>query len=231
MGLVSVCMAAYNGERTIWNQIDSILRQLGEHDELIISDDASIDNTVAQIQQINDSRIKLYVQTENVGITKNFEKAILKANNEYIFLADQDDYWEPGKVDSVKKRLTRYDLIIHDCSVIGERDEILTPSFFEKNHSRSGYLSNIIRNSYMGCCMAFHRRILERIIPFPDNLAYDQWIGLVTEKHYHPYFLHENLVRYKRHGANYSTTAGISRLTFVEKISYRIALMYNLRRV
>ena len=44
--MISVCMATYNGERFIKEQIDSILPQLSQDDELIISDDGSTDRTL-----------------------------------------------------------------------------------------------------------------------------------------------------------------------------------------
>jgi glycosyltransferase involved in cell wall biosynthesis len=44
--MVSVCLATYNGEKYIKEQLDSILIQLDKNDEIIISDDVSIDNTI-----------------------------------------------------------------------------------------------------------------------------------------------------------------------------------------
>ena len=48
MKRVSVAMAAYNGEKYIRYQIDSILQQLGDKDELVISDDGSSDRTTTR---------------------------------------------------------------------------------------------------------------------------------------------------------------------------------------
>ena len=62
---ISVCMATYNGERFIKDQISSILNQKFDEEneielELVISDDGSTDSTVNIINEINDDRIKLY---------------------------------------------------------------------------------------------------------------------------------------------------------------------------
>ena len=54
--IVSVCMATYNGEKYIREQIDSILPQLSDSDELVISDDGSSDNTIDIVQGYNDRR-------------------------------------------------------------------------------------------------------------------------------------------------------------------------------
>jgi len=70
---ISVCMATYNGEKYIEEQIKSILDQLSEEDEIIISDDHSKDSTINVIQRINDPRIKVYYNEGEKGYTKNFE--------------------------------------------------------------------------------------------------------------------------------------------------------------
>ncbi|WON79864.1 glycosyltransferase [Acinetobacter sp. UGAL515B_02] len=76
-------MASYNGASYIKQQIESILSQLGDNDELIISDDLSTDDTVNIILGFNDDRIKL-VEGKKQGIIKNFENA-LKLLQEIIF--------------------------------------------------------------------------------------------------------------------------------------------------
>ena len=58
--MVSVCIATYNGEKYICQQLDSILKQLGADDEVIISDDGSKDATLALVAAYNDNRIKVF---------------------------------------------------------------------------------------------------------------------------------------------------------------------------
>ena len=57
--MISVCVATYNGERFIREQIDSILRQLSSDDEIIVSDDGSTDDTISIINSIDDKRIRI----------------------------------------------------------------------------------------------------------------------------------------------------------------------------
>lgn len=57
--MISVCIATYNGERFIREQISSIINQLGNEDEIIISDNESTDSTIDIIKEIDDKRIKL----------------------------------------------------------------------------------------------------------------------------------------------------------------------------
>ena len=65
--MISVCMATYNGGRFIKEQIDSILPQLSENDELIISDDGSTDRTLEIIASYKDERIKVFHHKKTVN--------------------------------------------------------------------------------------------------------------------------------------------------------------------
>ncbi len=73
---ISVCLATYNGEKYIKEQLNSILSQLGNDDEIIISDDHSTDNTIEIIKSLEDDRIKIFVNNLEKGYSKNFENAI-----------------------------------------------------------------------------------------------------------------------------------------------------------
>ena len=68
--MISVCMATYNGGKYLKKQLDSILFQLNDDDEIIISDDGSIDNTVEIINGFNDKRIKLLRHQKTRSIIK-----------------------------------------------------------------------------------------------------------------------------------------------------------------
>ena len=94
---VSVCMATCNGEKYLREQLSSILLQLHDSDEIIISDDASTDRSIEIIASFKDLRIKVFKHKYRLGVIKNFEYALLKASKKIIILADHDDVWLPGK--------------------------------------------------------------------------------------------------------------------------------------
>jgi len=222
-------MATYNGASFIGQQIDSILPQLGLNDEIIFSDDGSVDETLSIILSYRDNRFKIVDNGKSGSPVKNFEKGLNHCSEELIFLADQDDVWMPEKVTRMKYYLQTFDLVLTDCSVINEQGEKLLDSFFMKRKSKKGLVQNLVQNSYMGCCMAFNQKILERALPFPSALkAHDQWIGLIAEKYHKVYFLNEPLVQYRRHRQNYSFTGEKSSFTFFEKINHRLTMLNNL---
>ena len=109
---ISVCMATYNGEKFIKQQIESILQQLKSNDELIIVDDYSNDNTVQIIQGFNDDRIKLYQNDINRKHVFTFGKAIAIAKNDLIFLSDQDDIWEMNRIEVFKGYFRKTDALL-----------------------------------------------------------------------------------------------------------------------
>ena len=91
-------MATYNGQEYVKEQIDSILCQLGKDDELVISDDHSVDQTQHIIETYTDPRIRFYENELAKGVTHNFENALKKSKGDIIFLSDQDDVWYPNKI-------------------------------------------------------------------------------------------------------------------------------------
>ena len=214
MNRISVCMASYNGERFIYKQIKSILDQLGPNDELIISDDASTDNTLLVIGMFRDNRIRVLTNPTLKSATRNFENALSHAVGDIIFLSDQDDVWFPGKVRTMIPYLENYDLVVSNCEFIDENDNLLGGSFFEHFHSGPGVLKNFVKNTFLGNCIAFSRTILDRALPFPIELHkatqysiyQDVWFGLLANSLSQVLFISEKLSGFRRHTNNASPT-------------------------
>ena len=98
---LSICLATYNGVQFVVRQLDTVIKQLQDIDEIIVVDDCSTDDTVQFIQHTYGDRVKVFVNEQNMGAIKNFEKAISLATGDIIFLCDQDDIWEDHKVETV----------------------------------------------------------------------------------------------------------------------------------
>ena len=118
MPRISVCIATYNGERYIAKQLDSILEQLRDDDEVVVSDDSSGDKTLEIIQSYQDKRIKLFPNQKFRSPIFNFENALKQATGSYIFLSDQDDLWGPGKVETALKSLQTHQVFVSDANII-----------------------------------------------------------------------------------------------------------------
>jgi glycosyltransferase involved in cell wall biosynthesis len=222
-------MATKNGELFIREQIDSILAQLNSRDELIVSDDCSEDGTVSIIESYADKRIILLKNSKEKGVAGNFERSLIQSSGDYIFLADQDDVWMPHKIKVMTSHLKEYDLVISDCSIANHSLQPKYHSFFDLNKSGKGFLKNLFKNSYMGCCMAFRKQVLKRALPFPKDLSmHDLWIGLIGELHFRVYFIPQSLMKHRRHERNSSTTSGESENPLHSKVYDRYKIIKNL---
>ncbi len=225
---VSVALAAYNGEKYIGEQLSSILPQLSEDDEIVVSLDPSTDSTQEIINSLADSRIRL-IDGEGRGLIKNFENAIKNCRNDIIFLCDHDDVWLPDKVVRVKEEFQKDSdllLVMHDARIVDGNLNETAASMFEIRDSKTGILKNIIKNSYMGCSMAIRKEALNFILPFPEKLPmHDQWIGLMCEKKGKVKLINEPLMLYRRHGDNASK---MSHASFLQMLKWRLNIILAL---
>jgi GT2 family glycosyltransferase len=221
-------MATYNGELFIEQQIASILSQLASDDELIVSDDGSADTTCSIVKSFDDPRIHLVTNPNPGSPVRNFEHALRHARGRLIFLADQDDVWEQNKIAVQAGLLDRFDLVVSDCCLIDATGALLADSFFDLSGSGPGFFKNLYKNTFLGCCMAFRRSVLEKSLPFPPSIAmHDIWIGLVTELSGTTHFCPDKLVRYRRHSTTASTAGDKSSISFTRQISYRCQFLYS----
>lgn len=228
---ISVCMATYNGEMYIRQQLESILSQISENDEVIISDDGSKDSTIALIKSFNDSRIRLIKNRGDHGYTSNFENALKHCNNEVIFLSDQDDVWVNNKVITCLNYLNNYDFIVHDAIVVDQKLDILRNSFFKERKTYDSFLGNLFKFGYLGCCMAFHRKILIKALPFPFNhklCTHDNWLFLIASRYYKVKIIPNLLIQYRRHNYNNSTGGIKDSIDLGFMIKYRLYLLWNI---
>ena len=182
--MISVAMAVYNGGKYLKQQIDTILPQLRDWDELVISYDASEDDTLDIIRSYEqqDHRIRVFTDPGH-GVIANFNNAITNSSGDYIFLSDQDDVWLEGKVERLLRcfREESPDLIIHNGVNTDENLEPVSGAFFDIYRIGDGKLKNIIKSRYSGCCMAFTKEMKKAILPIPVAAGYDRWIATACE--------------------------------------------------
>jgi glycosyltransferase involved in cell wall biosynthesis len=224
-------MATYNGGRYIKKQLLTILSQIRDGDEIIISDDSSTDNTIEIVENFDDHRIKLYKNNVFHSPVYNFEFALSQSVNDIIFLADQDDEWLPGRLCEVMELFVKYpntSLIVCKYNVIDITGNIVENLSFKNFTSlNNNLLWNLFRNPYMGCCMAFRKNILDLVLPFPENtVMHDIWIGLSAQFNGKCLYYNKPLINYRRHDSN--VTKGISPYSFYYRIYYRILLLIRI---
>ncbi len=228
---ISVALAAYKGEQYIADQLESILPQLGENDEIIVSDDYPQGLTREAVMNIanRDKRVK-YIEGEGKGVVRNFENALEACTGDVIFLCDQDDVWQPDKVNCVMAEIIKgADLVLHDAAVTDAKLNVTEPSFFAVHGSNADFKHNLIRNTFVGCCMAFTKQVMQDTLPFPKELPmHDWWIALAAiRKGYKTVLLDKPLILWRRHGDN--VTGG--KTTAVQKIKWRLKMISSLAKI
>ena len=188
---VSICIASYNGSNYIGSQIDSILSQARHFDELVIVDDASLDNTVDIIRNFHDNRIHLFRNDINLGHSKSFEAAINHSSHTVILLSDQDDIWPPNRLHTLFHQFLSSNSSIlfsyfvdFKSSLDDYRVIALLPDFYSSNIFMSWFhFFNAFSGNYKlyGCTSIFHRRLLDLVLPIPDCIQqHDYWFALLT---------------------------------------------------
>lgn len=184
---VAVCIAVYNGEKFLKRQLDTILDQLTADDQVIIIDDCSNDGSLAILSSYEDNRILLHQNLFNMGHVKVFESAISMANSNYIFLADQDDIWVPGRVQFMIDALdaSGKDIIFTNFDLIDQSENFIGSSLLIFSNNYYSVFANILsfflgrRIPYWGCAAMFRSTARNYILPFPTYIeAHDLWIAL-----------------------------------------------------
>jgi glycosyltransferase involved in cell wall biosynthesis len=188
---VSVCMATYNGEAYLREQLDSILAELEPQDEVVIVDDASSDGTVELLNTLTDPRVSVHARVENKGYVRTFEEALSLASGEVLMLADQDDVWIAGRRAALVEATAERAVAASNLILLGDdaplrspltgRDWLLRAADGPKQW-RNQWRILIGDAPYFGCAMAIRRDFVDRALPFPQYLveSHDLWIATVA---------------------------------------------------
>lgn len=191
----SVVLCTYNGSRFLGIQLDSYARQTLPPDELVVCDDASSDDTVARVQafaRMASFPIHVHVNPHNLGLWRNFEKAVSLATGDLIFMSDQDDVWMPDKIGRMREVfLAEPDVgfAVGNAQVV---DEDLCPSghtlwqifglstrMQEQMDQGQAFATLMYNNTLTGATMAFRSHLRRFLLPLPPGWAYDSWFSVV----------------------------------------------------
>jgi len=192
---IQVCLATYNGEKYLKQQIESIQSNLLDC-EILIHDDGSTDRTNKIISAIDNGRTPLRIlpSIPAGGAKENFNYLLSQTTAPYIFCSDQDDIWHPDKLsifmeamdEAEKKYGPSTPLLIHsDLRVIDSSGKVLMESFWKYqrlNPKWGGDMRCILtQNVVTGCAMMVNRALLIKALPIPEAaVMHDWWLALVA---------------------------------------------------
>lgn len=235
---VSVALCTHNGALYLEEQLTSILNQSCPPFEIVLSDDASTDGTVALARRVvgkyqvdnPDSLLQLKV-IENrlaLGVIRNFEQALLACTGDLIALCDQDDIWHPTRLEELSAAFAHRTelLLVHsDAALVAEDGSPLGISLFQalevtaaerqEIHSGRGFETLLRRNLVTGATTVVRRELVARSTPFPDVWIHDEWMAIIAAATGQFDLIGEQLTDYRQHGGN---QIGARKLNLRDKI-------------
>ncbi len=216
---ISIALCTYNGAKFLVSQLESFSAQIRLPNELVICDDNSSDATIEIIRNFTATApffIRLEINRQNLGSTKNFERAIALCTGDLIFLSDQDDVWLPEKLARIEAEFNKnpdVGMVFSDAEIVRENlhptgDALWNFTFADDSRraARIGKFLDVLlsQNVVTGATMAFRSRYRQSFMPIPGdipNLIHDGWIALVIAAEAEVVFVNERLVKYRQHAA------------------------------
>lgn len=218
--MISVALAAYNGEKYIEQQLESLRVQTLPPDEVVICDDGSSDRTVALCRAFIARHAldgwRVEENGGNLGYCRNFYGAIEKTSGDIVFLCDQDDVWDADKLavmtrvlkehPQVRLLAARYRLIDADGK---PAQGVSVPHYAEKfdGSLKPVTADSLIGHSYIrGCSMCFRRELkpLLRPLELRSLLGHDWQLAMLAALTGGALMLNTPLMSYRCHGENAS---------------------------
>lgn len=213
--LLSVALCTYNGANYLEEQLDSIASQTRQPDELVVCDDQSLDSTVEIIEAFQPKvafPVRLLINKKKLGSTKNFEKAVSLCTGDIIALSDQDDVWQPDKLELIEEKFQgspKTGIVFSDAEIV---DESLRPKGYrlwqvkgfspaeQKKITQGRSLELLLKHNIVtGATAAFRAKFRELFLPIPANWVHDAWIALIIAVYADLDIIYKPLIKYRQH--------------------------------
>lgn len=241
---VSVALCTYNGAPFLREQVRSICLQTRPPVEIVLSDDASRDGSVAVVRAAVAEcaaerpaqppiALRVFENAQPLRVVKNFEQAISACTSELVALSDQDDVWMADRLERMVPRFEADEslVLLHtDARLVdAERRDIghtlfhaleVTPSELERVHAGQAFDVLLRRNLVTGATTVFRRSLLADALPLPVEWVHDEWLAIVASTTSRVDLLEEPLIEYRQHASN---QIGARRDTFAEKVRKALA--------
>ncbi|MDH6423825.1 glycosyltransferase family 2 protein [Aurantimicrobium minutum] len=223
---ISVAMCTYNGAKYVEEQLSSILKQSLLPSEIVISDDGSTDETLDIIESFWSKKNQTFPLAADVsltviknplslGVTKNFEQALLACQHPILALSDQDDIWQPDKLEKLVplfEKDPKLLFVFTDSRLVDAAGKPLGVTSFqalvvsetERTAVTSGNSQAVFlrRNLATGATVLLRRNLLDYATPFPSEWVHDEWLALVASFAGQVHMSDECLIDYRQHGNN-----------------------------
>jgi glycosyltransferase involved in cell wall biosynthesis len=222
-------MCTYNGGKYIEEQLQSIVDNTENDWKIFVFDDQSTDNTleiIYQFEKIYPDKITVNINNIRKGAIVNFLSSIydigLKMkDNDFIMLCDQDDIWNPNKIQKTKNGMNELIsvygnnmplLVCTDVTVVDDRMNTINDSFRRMNHysiKRLDFSHLIMENKVQGCTTMINKSMALMLSRMPDRVVmHDGWMAFVASAFGKIKYIDEPTMKYRQHGSNVQGSLG-----------------------
>lgn len=232
--IIDIIMASYNGEKYIAEQITSILRQTYKNIRLFIRDDGSTDNTVSIIKEFTRKDSRVFFIEDNLGslrVGENFKNLLSYCSSDYVFLSDQDDFWNKDKVEILLKfsienfQKSKPCIAYSSANVVNENlidQNILTINKPKIVNSHDIFLMN---GGIQGCSMVINKALYTLALKNKiEWYMHDQVLSLYAACFGKTFYLDQPLFKYRQHNKN---VLGFNSSSTFKKLKKYILLRNN----
>ncbi|MDH4016270.1 MAG: glycosyltransferase [Actinomycetota bacterium] len=237
---VSVALASFNGARFIDEQLASLAAQTRPPDQLVVSDDASDDDTCERVERFGESvpfEVQLVRNSERARTTMNFERAISRCDRDIVFFSDQDDVWRPEKIERMVAHFDAHPgtgglfcnggVVDDDRRPLGYdlwRSQGFHPGEQRMVHRGDAALVFLRHVVAAGNTFAFRGRYLPLLLPFPRlRSVHDAWVAFMVAAVSDFDIMDEDLVEYRLHEENQFGLALLDVRAQIEKARLQIS--------
>ncbi|MDR0976219.1 MAG: glycosyltransferase [Prevotellaceae bacterium] len=200
---ISVVLCTYNGEEFLREQLDSIAAQTYPVHELIVQDDNSTDGTAALVESYCAQHPSLHLiyitNPQRLGFNRNFLTAFQRATGDFIAVCDQDDIWEPQKLERLVCEAGDAMLVFHNSLLFGEAG-VMRKLHQRPLPARPTTLQALLTPMSYGHQLMFSRKALPVLNAFsPCELSYDYFTYALCGCMGSIRYVDEPLVRWRRY--------------------------------
>ncbi len=224
---LSIALTTYNGGKFLRKQLDSIYCQTKLPDEVIVCDDGSIDDTINILEEYRQAKgLRYFINDNQLGVNRNFYKAISLCSCDYIALSDQDDIWLPTKLETTYNKLKELDgdlPVVVSSQAIDVDEECRYTSIKNDIKDYDSFFSTFINiNNSQGCSLMFNevakKIVLSTCNIFADKIYFDAYISYVAALLGVKYNIGKRLMLYRHHQNNVIGRISSNKMTFIQHI-------------
>lgn len=216
---VSIVMPVYNSESYVAAAIESILVQSHKNFELIIVDDGSTDDSMKVVSSYCDARIKIFRNSQNLGIVRTLNLGISKSNAQFIARMDSDDIAFPLRIEKQLKFLKdhNYDLVSAKAVTCGENSGKIFPMQLNSTEVEFGlaFINLIIHPLVFARASVLKNNIY--LAEYEGAEDYSLWTRLILSG-YKLSIQDEILLQYRVHKSQISQTKKVKQLQLANSI-------------